>query len=439
MSILQVSHFDIHEGLYLLRCKNEKSEQDTAKTCNRRMTRVAATYSFIVLLYSSVYWSQDANLIQNGSFEVLLPSASQTPLDAAKYWTAIDSANSISYLAANRNSPLQNVPYCSFGFQFPKSGDGFIGSSFFCSPDCTVGYPKSRLASTLDSGTVYCGRYFVVNTNNNRVAIQEYGMFFGGNSLDTVTICNNPLPYLDPQIEYNGGIITDTLNWTPISGTFVATGSEKFVVLGNFNVSASTSTVIINTPLPNKNGNDAYIDDVSLVEMELPAYAGNDTNIIAGDSVFVGREPDSGIDYACQWFQLPNDSIPIDTIAGLWVKPTTKATYVVRQQLWCSGVKWDTVVVHVNNVGLSEFSFSQENFKVYPIPASEYLIVQPALKLQYKFSVRLYDSMGKLVQTTDRFDSDGSIYIDTKALLNGIYFISLGLYHEANKRLLIQH
>jgi hypothetical protein len=336
------------------------------------------------------------NFIPNGSFEDLLPSVSQSAYDGARYWNAIDSGSANSHYAVNMGPPLQNAPYCSFGFQFPKSGRGFILTAFFCTPNCIVWYPKARLKTLLNSGSVYCGRYYVVNTNNNRIAIQEYGMYFGDSSLDTITICNTPLPYIQPQIEHQNGLITDTLTWTPISGTFVATGSEKYVVLGNFNSSASTTTMFINTPLPGMNGNDVYVDDASLVELELSAFAGRDSSILAGDSVFVGREPDSGIDYACQWFQLPNDSIPIDTIAGLWVKPTTKTTYVVRQQLWCSGVKWDTVTIHINTVGLKEISY-QTLVQIFPNPAQSQITLRSSISNEL-LHFEIFDLTGRIVK-----------------------------------------
>src|SRR5690606_40769166 len=52
---------------------------------------------------------------------------------------------------------------------------------------------------------------------------------------------------------------------------------------------------------------DVLIDDVSCIEVNLPAYAGRDTTILIGDSVYIGREKDFAIDTGCVWYKLPRD------------------------------------------------------------------------------------------------------------------------------------
>src|SRR5690606_23016590 len=97
------------------------------------------------------------------------------------------------------------------------------------------GYPRNRLKVPLKNSTVYCATYYVVNTNNNPYAIDAFGMYFSDATLDTINYCNVALTYLQPQIENPvGNIITDTLHWIAITGTFVANGNEKYLVLGNF-------------------------------------------------------------------------------------------------------------------------------------------------------------------------------------------------------------
>src|SRR5690606_22419827 len=141
--------------------------------------------------------------------------------------------------------------------------------------------------------------------------------------------------------------ITDTLNWVAITGTFVANGTEKYLLLGNFLSDDDTDTLMINpTNLPTI-ATEAGIDDVSCIPLDLEAYAGRDTTILYGDSVYIGREPDFATDPYCVWYKLPDTANAIDTTSGLWVKPSVTTTYVVKQELECSSLKWDTVVVNV--------------------------------------------------------------------------------------------
>ena len=51
----------------------------------------------------------------------------------------------------------------------------------------------------------------------------------GGDTLSFIT----PI-YTTPQIYQSGKIVKDTANWTKISGTFTATGTETAMIIGNF-------------------------------------------------------------------------------------------------------------------------------------------------------------------------------------------------------------
>jgi hypothetical protein len=350
---------------------------------------------FTISLVSTVN-SQIANYVINPSFELAHPQATSNPFAGAQYWMCTDSMKSTLYLFTTR-PPLSNAPHCISGYQFPRTGDNFALVQFYCH-NC-VSYaqrfsPVTRLIKTLKTGVTYCGKYYVVNTNYNAIASDSYQMFFGDDSIDTIKVSSGALTYLNPQISYTGGIITDTLNWTAISGTFVAKGNEKFLIVGNFKTDAQTNTLAL-YPTANPMSNDVYIDDVSVFEMDMPAYAGPDKPFFAGDSVFIGIKPEMEFDDYCIWYKLPGVT-PIDTIAGLWVKPTETSTYVVRQQLWCSGVKWDTVVVYKDGVGLEKLKILENELSIYPSPANDFIQVQSqnSSSIDQIVSYELFNNLG---------------------------------------------
>ena len=391
---------------------------------------------FAVLILPFPSKSQVINYVNNPSFEIALPTATFNPFEGAKYWVPIDSTINNSYFLIGK-PPFGTAPYCITGFQYPRTGEMFILSQFFCDNcqnicgNCARFYPRNRLKQVLKANTAYCAKYFVVNTNNNRVAIDSYGAFFGNSSIDTIHQAMVALSYLNPKIENASGVITDTLNWIPITGTFVATGDEKYMILGNFRSNSTTNTlVLIPSPTLNAMSNDIYIDDVSLIELNLPAFAGRDTSVIPGDSIFLGRQPDIGIDEACMWYKLPTVITPttaaIDTIAGFWIKPVTSCTYVVRQEI-CGLVKWDTVRVDMNPVGLEKLKMIKEELKIYPVPADDYMELRIANEewLKEFTSLTIYNHLGVVIREEEIRFGNKNTKIEVVNLPAGVYSLHL--------------
>ena len=368
------------------------------------------------------------NYITNGNFEECI-NCTITPYYAMpRGWTALDSSD-WAFIPFSLSPPLSNLPY-GFGFQYPRSGNTLIGTGFYCgSNSCTSynqrGYPRNRLKEKLKVNTIYCAKYYVNNRNTNTIGIDGFGMYFGDASLDTINYCGYPLIYLVPQVQNpSNNIILDTLNWTAISGTFVATGNEKYAVLGNFKSNASTNTVILNPLFLPQVGTDILIEDVSLIEANLQAYAGPDYIILPGDSAFIGRQPDWAIDPGCIWYKLPNMITSIDTISGFWVKPTTTSTYVVKQQLDCSSLKWDTVVVTINNnlVGIDKLQWFSDNISIFPNPTSGNLNISFPSQTDIKTYI-ISNSLGQIIREEEIEIKNSTCNVSTSDLKNGLYQI----------------
>ncbi len=403
---------------------------------NKPLNFITKNYLILFVLFSCfIGRTQVVNYVNNPGFEIALPSATVNPYETAKYWGPLDSiSNNGSHLLYSKY--LGTCPIGFGGFQYPKSGNNFVGSIFYCDYSTCPTYnsrwnPRNRLKQTLKSNVTYCAKYHIVNTNNCVVGISSYGAYFGGAWMDTTKYCSIPLSYLSPQILHQGGIITDTLNWVPITGTFVANGTEKYMVLGNFKSNTTTQTIVINPTYLPALGTDVLIDDVSLIEMDLAADAGHDKSIPPGDSAFIGRQPDIGIDEACIWYKMtsPTTSISIDTVAGLWVKPVTTTTYVVRQQLWCANTpKWDTVVVFMNLVGIGEeLRIINEQLQLYPLPAQDFLHLKiPNEEWMKDFkTLSIYDHLGREMLQSDCSFKAKTETVNIRELPNGIYFLEV--------------
>ena len=395
-------------------------------------------FAFMFVSFLSI--GQIANYVNNGGFEHVV-TGTNPPL--AKYWGAIDTMKFYGVLLSKSLPPF-NVPLSAYAYQWPKKGSNyFISSIFYISngTNSSRGYPRNRLKHSLKAGTRYCVKFHCNITNNSTHGVDGLGAYFGDSSIDTITKCNPPITYLVPQIQNpSSNIITDTLDWIPITGTFVANGTEKYMILGNFISDSTCDSVLINPTYLPQIFTDIFYDEISCIDIDLPAFAGRDTSITPGDSVFIGRVPDVGIDEACRWYKMPTIITPttsaIDTIAGFWIKPVTSCTYIVRQQLWCSGVKWDTVVIHMNLVGLEKLKSLTEELKIFPIPAKDELklnIQNLELIKEFHF-LSIYNNLGLLIRQDEEMKfENGSFKINTIDLPSGVY--SLKLKNSSNETL----
>lgn len=394
--------------------------------------------ALIYILFSFIGLSQ-VNLVGNPSFEVF-HSGCTSPnfVSKLKYWGSLDSSASFG-AGLNYNICYGNVPYAGPGlFQHPRSGSGLIRLQAYCTNPCSYntsrGYPKNRLLNGLISGKQYCVKMFVNLENASPIAIDALQILLGDVSLDTITYINTPLTYLTPQITNTVGIIMDTLNWIEVKGTFVANGTEKYLVIGDFKSDASTSASSSTTGVGSGVWSEYMIDDVSVIDFNLPAYAGPDKNITLGDSAFIGRPPEVGLE--CVW---ATGTTTIGTGGGLWVKPTTTGTfsYVVTQNI-CGNIKKDTVNVNIS-LGINENIAFAQSIGVYPQPAKDIVTISLNNYYEPTVDVKLTDITGKLISSSELIVRNGKTQLETIELSNGVYILQIknSKGQFANKRLVI--
>ena len=80
----------------------------------------------------------------------------------------------------------------------------------------------------------YCVRFYLSCSDNAKYSIDAFGAYFSINPVFYTDPNYNVLP-LQPQVENpTGNFITDTANWVLISGSFIASGGEKYITIGNF-------------------------------------------------------------------------------------------------------------------------------------------------------------------------------------------------------------
>ena len=164
-----------------------------------------------------------------------------------------------------------------------------------------------------------------------------------GSIIGTQTTCNT-IPNISPQINNNTNVIlSDTLGWMRIEGIFTANGTENHVTIGNFKDDNNTLGITTNfqTTLISA---WYHIDDVSIIAMEITAYAGNDATLCVGDSLHLGRPQEVGLE--CLWYTQGN-ATPFSANSDVWFKATQAGTYNLVQRMDNCAITWDTVNVTV--------------------------------------------------------------------------------------------
>ena len=365
-------------------------------------------FSIFVFLFAVDAGAQ-MNLVKNPSFEHYSECPfGEDDIHLAYYWSPSDSTpdtgGHVSWCAPELCAVCDTaggfgVPYGSDDYyHYAHTGQAFAHVQFFANYsqlDTSLAsyqrdYLQGRLYHRLTPGQEYCASFYVVLTHFSAFATDKMGVYFDDGSMDTATWCAWPQTEHVPQV-YDTVIVTDTLNWTKIQGTFTATGNETFLTIGNFFDSAHTKTIPENFWWAIGDGNNIYtwylVDDVCVIPADAVADAGPDRVTSAtGDSVWVG---DTTADYLpCYWYI--NGVLADSNISGFKVLPDSTTTYVMALDV-CGNITYDTAVVWVYPTAVG--SVGALHVLLYPNPASTQLTVEGARGC----ALTLVDAVGQTV------------------------------------------
>jgi hypothetical protein len=337
----------------------------------------------IILILVCVCTSVQAqtNFVKNPSFEVY----SLCPTDAdqityCKYWSNIvdtvfrpgstwASEYFIKCAIGNLHSGL---PENNYFYQWPFNGNGMAGASFYF--DKTLPPPpvpnyreylQGRLHSRLKPGKNYCLSFYINLMERSSYAQNKIGAYLDNGAINSWGgVSGEEYTGITPQV-YSDSVIRDTFAWMKIEGSFIATGNETHITIGNFFKNEDISV--------EKVGGSQYsyylIDDVSVVESDLKADAGPDVKIPVGKAGEIGRVGDTtagAID--CKWY---HKGALIDSGAVIIVNGGSIVgevdTYVVVQTI-CGNITRDTALVRTVPVGIWEAG-EELYFSIYPNPS----------------------------------------------------------------------
>jgi hypothetical protein len=207
------------------------------------------------------------NIIPNPSFEeyTTCPNDYGESFELDRWFVAVTSPD--LYNTCDGNDTC-GVPRNFSGYQTAADGDGYIGMWCYSNdpPDGLRELIGVRLEQELVPGTTYYAS-FKVSWTSGYPNLDQY-VRYASNKLG-IRLRMDSLAGFDwfpmeniAQI-YSDGIVTDSTDWTIISGQFVADAPYSYLYLGNFFDQAQVQVVVVDPNSPDEYSY-YYFDDVCL-------------------------------------------------------------------------------------------------------------------------------------------------------------------------------
>jgi hypothetical protein len=262
------------------------------------------------------------NLVPNPSFEDYTDCPfSGSLLQYAVGWVSPTGYTPDYLNACDTTSYNMGVPSNVYGTQYARTGDAYAGIITMIETDSRE-YIQAQLNSPLLSGYTYEVTFYVSPADVCTYISNDIGAYFSTTPIHSIPA--NSLLYLPyiPQVQNN--VVTNPLNvrdvWTKVSGTFTASGGERYITIGNFKNDSSTDTMHYPTlPTPWWTTSYHYIDDVSVVCLDCPVGI---TDMPDGNPINVYPNPTSGL-LNIYWGDVSSASIEVFNSIGATVFAAT--------------------------------------------------------------------------------------------------------------------
>ena len=227
----------------------------------------------IIAFYFKVSKAQP-NLVPNPSFEDTVAIHFPTSPGIHSYTTHWYGRNAYysEYLPSSNAPAYSNssfgVPLNGIGYQFAHSGIAYAGVHTYVNYSNPLRtYIQVKLSDTLITGKKYKVGFYVSLGDSMRTANNTIGAYFSPDSFSVELL----LPiYQTPQISNNPqNDLSSQTAWTLVCDTFVATGNERYMTIGNFVTDSLCDTLCFGGGCYAPNGYNYcvafyYIDDVSV-------------------------------------------------------------------------------------------------------------------------------------------------------------------------------
>jgi len=265
------------------------------------MQKTATCFLLLILSTSFSATLKAQNLCPNFSFEgtVACPTGISEIANAvawSSYRITPDYFNQC-------NNGQAGVPYNYHGYQNARTGNAYAGVIIFTKGGTgnVREYIGGQLNQSLDTGQKYYASFYISRALNKtqlvNIAANKIGMRFS-----TVPYSEgSPVPIDNHAQIYTDSIITDTINWVKISGSFIADSAYRYLSIGNFFKDSLTSYIPFDSV-----SNEAYyfIDDICISTDSVTCNGvGENINEISNSSIRIFPNP------ARDWIEIRGSEI----------------------------------------------------------------------------------------------------------------------------------
>ncbi|MFZ5553769.1 MAG: hypothetical protein ACOZCO_11695, partial [Bacteroidota bacterium] len=337
--------------------------------------------AFVLLEF---YSTSQPNLVPNSSFEDSTGCTTMqiSNINYCKGWFDA-SLGTCDYTYDCNGHPL-----FFYGSQIANSGDsymGFIAYTSYCS-SCRE-YMASELKYTLQQGKKYLVSFYINLADGSCLNISRIGAYLAKESDNIPQSILNDLGF-SPQV-YNPtqGVLNNKTSWVKVEDTIVASGNEKYIIIGNFDNDSNSNPQWVGCSNPLDSIAYYIVDDVSVVPLEYDAIAGSDNVICNGDQCILGKSNTYNSSCLITWspslsLDNPNQSNPI-------ASPDTTTTYILTIS-GCGATVTDTVTVFVEDCPVEEIEVN-----IYPNPSDGNFEIKYTSGAELKMII--YNSIGQRV------------------------------------------
>jgi hypothetical protein len=235
------------------------------------------------------------------------------------------------------------VPANIMGSQAAHSGNGYAGFAALYNPASGPKreYIKMPLKCTLTAGVTYNVSYWISLADRSRYKANiDLIVYNGPNPLGPGL---GPIPVPSGPIHtFNSGFVSNITGWTNITGTFVANGTEDWIIVGNFLTFDALSVAPAGTGPGTYDGSYVYIDDVSITPVNNLVVSASPTVITCGGTSTLSNN----LGFYLNWS--PSGTLSCNNCASPVASPLTTTSYIGSLS-FCTGCSIaDTVTVTVN-------------------------------------------------------------------------------------------
>ncbi|MCC7301696.1 MAG: gliding motility-associated C-terminal domain-containing protein [Bacteroidia bacterium] len=213
-----------------------------------------------VFFFTGAALFAQSNLVPNWSFEdtVACPT-SVGQLNNTTFWFSATNGTPDYYNECATLISNASVPQNGFGYQYAKTGVAYTGVLTYQAGVNSREYIEAKLIDSLRQGKKYCVSFYVSLASG--APIDAFHAVFSNDTIFSGIITNlsNPPDISNPS----GNMIADTTAWVLISGTYISSGGENYITIGNFYTDANS-----NADTSNSIQSYFYIDDVSVILCE---------------------------------------------------------------------------------------------------------------------------------------------------------------------------